>query len=355
MAHAGGISSTAEATDAGPALGLGASLAGYRTQLREAVSRAVTGVGPEIEPIVSYHLGRRDAEGRPTEGDDGKGLRGCLALLSAELVGGSAHAGVPGAVAVELVHNFSLLHDDIIDLDRERRHRPTAWTVFGLGPTIVAGDALLTLAVDLLLEQGGAAAREAVSTLLAATGRMIDGQAVDLSYQVRRDITAEDVLEMSARKTGALIGCAASIGAVLAGADPAACAALQQFGLSLGIAFQAVDDILGTWGDPEVTGKDVGSDMRRRKLTLPLAVALSGEGAEAEELRAIMAIPGDLEPWHVNRAIRLVEECGGRDWTVQQAKREFDSAIAALDSVGGSEQAADLLRRIAVFSVARAY
>jgi geranylgeranyl diphosphate synthase type I len=184
---------------------------------------------------------------------------------------------------------------------------------------------------------------------------MIDGQAVDLSYQVRRDITAEDVLEMSARKTGALIGCAASIGAVLAGADPATCAALHRFGLSLGIAFQAVDDILGTWGDPEVTGKDVGSDMRRRKLTLPLAVALSREGAEAEELRAILAIPGDLEPWHVNRAIRLVEACGGRDWTESQAKREFDSAIAALESVRGSAAAADLLRRIAEFSVARAY
>ncbi|MFL6115501.1 MAG: polyprenyl synthetase family protein [Catenulispora sp.] len=334
---------------------LGAVLDDRRTLLRRALTEAVDRLGADIRTVVSYHLGWTDLDGRPVAGDSGKGLRGCLALLGAEAFAGAPEPGLPGAVAVELVHNFSLLHDDIIDLDRERRHRPTAWTVFGVGPTIVAGDALLTLAADVVLAAGGAAAADAAELLLSATRAMIEGQAVDLSYQVRRDIPMADVVAMSEQKTGALIGCGAAIGAVLAGADRPSWGALREFGTRLGVAFQAVDDILGTWGDPSVTGKDVGGDLRRRKLTLPLAAALGHAGEAGAELRALMAATTDLEPWYVQRAAILVEACGGREWTERHAKEQFESALAALERTGVSGEPRELLHAIAAFSVGRAY
>lgn len=326
-----------------------------RTGLTEAVPR----LGSALQPVVSYHLGWTDVDGRPTVADTGKGLRGCLALLSGEAVGGSVQRLLPGAVGVELIHNFSLLHDDVIDLDQERRHRPTAWTVFGIGPAIVAGDALLTLALKVLLEVGSQPGADAASALLDATALMIEGQQLDLSFQAQRDLSIEDVLDMSRRKTGALIGVSATIGAILACADRATVAALEDFGINLGIAFQAVDDLLGTFGDSSVTGKDVGGDVRRRKLTLPLVTALSRQGAEAEELSAIMKADHDLDEWHVNRATKLIEACGGRDLTVEHAQRHYDAAVAALEKVQPSGAVATnawlALHGIAAFSVRRSY
>ncbi|MGW4023568.1 polyprenyl synthetase family protein [Streptomyces sp. NPDC005009] len=333
-----------------------AELERLRTLVRPALTEAVPRLGPELRRVAAYHMGWTDADGRPTAADSGKGLRGCLALLSAE-VSGRPEAGLPGAVAMELVHNFSLLHDDVIDLDRSRRHRPTAWTVFGIGPAIVAGDALLTLALSVLLESGTPTAAEAVAAMLAATDRMIDGQAKDLSFQVQQDLTVDDVLDMFERKTGALFGVAASIGAILAGAEPAMVAALNRYGTSLGIAFQAVDDLLGTFGDPEVTGKDVGGDVRRRKLTLPLATALSSEQEAAAELRAIMKTDGELDAGLVGRATRLIEECGGREVTRQYVREHHNTAITALESIrsSASAEAWQSLHRIAVFSVERSH
>ncbi|WP_050371959.1 polyprenyl synthetase family protein [Streptomyces acidiscabies] len=352
----GALGTTAEAGADGTRA-MKATLERCRGLVRPALRSAADRLGPELQQVVFYHMGWTDSAGRPSEGDSGKGLRGCLALLSAEVSGGEADAGLPGAVAMELVHNFSLLHDDVIDLDRERRHRQTAWTVFGIGPAIVAGDALLTLALQVVLESGAPGAAEAAAVLLDATGEMIDGQAKDLSYQVRRNLTVEDVLGMFAGKTGALFGAAASLGAILAGADAATVTALRRYGTNLGIAFQAVDDLLGTFGDPRLTGKDVGADVQRRKLTLPLATALSGEGAGVAELRAVMETDGELDARLVDRATRLIEECGGRELTRRHARDHHNAAIEALESIRAtaSPEAWQSLYRIAVFSVERSH
>jgi len=331
-----------------------------RPLVRAGLEAAVARMGPDLERIVSYHLGWTDIDGHPVVADTGKLLRSCLAVLSAEAVGAPSARGVPGGVAVELVHNFSLLHDDVIDLDRERRHRPTTWTVFGIGPAIVAGDALLTLAFEVLLEAGGQAAANATSALVTATATMTAGQALDMANQVRTDVVGiDDVLDMFRCKTGALIGGAASIGAVLAGADGEVVEALQQFGSHLGIAFQAVDDLLGTFGDSTVTGKDVGGDVRRRKLTLPLAAALGKGGAPAEELAAIMRSDTDLDTWHVKRATQLMEACGGRELTLQYARENRDIALAALARATESGRldaaAVRSLRAITEFALHRTY
>ena len=187
---------------------------------------------------------------------------------------------MPGGVAVELVHNFSLIHDDIIDTDTERHHRPTVWSVYGIGPAIVAGDALQILAHQVLLESPSGRGAAASAALADATAAMIAGQADDIAFETRRDVTVEQCMAMSAAKTGALLGCAASIGAILAGAPDATVGALRDYGRHLGLAFQAVDDLLGIWGDPSRTGKPAGSDLRQRKKSMPVVSALAAGGPE---------------------------------------------------------------------------
>src|SRR3984885_16319300 len=148
-----------------------------------AMESAISRLTPDVRIVAAYHLGLADAEGNPTGGGSGKALRPALALLSARAAGAPAERGVTSARAVELVHNFSLLHDDIMDGDTERRHRPTAWTVFGVGAAILAGDALLALAQDLLLEDTAPGGLWAARCLSTAVTRLIAGQGEDLAFE----------------------------------------------------------------------------------------------------------------------------------------------------------------------------
>jgi geranylgeranyl diphosphate synthase type I len=191
-----------------------------------AMESAIARLTPDVRVVAAYHLGFADAAGNPTRNGSGKALRPALALLSGRAAGASPERGVPAAVAVELVHNFSLLHDDIMDNDTERRHRPTAWTVFGVGAAILAGDALLALAQDLLLEDGNPQGAWAARCLSAAVQRLIGGQGSDLAFEKRDDVTLAECLDMAGDKTAALMACACSIGAVHLGAPPTLAMAL---------------------------------------------------------------------------------------------------------------------------------
>ncbi|MGH9101660.1 MAG: polyprenyl synthetase family protein, partial [Acidimicrobiales bacterium] len=213
-----------------------------------ALRAAVARLSPEVRRPVEYHLGWIDADGQPVPGRGGKGVRVALALLSAEAVGGKAEIGVPAAVAVELVHNFSLLHDDIIDGDRERRHRATVWSLWGVGQAIIAGDALLSLAHEVVSAAPSLAAFEAARRLAAATSAMISGQAQDMAAEGCARPSLAECEAMERAKTGALLGAAASLGAVLAEAPAGVVDRLERFGVQLGLAFQATDDLLGIWG-----------------------------------------------------------------------------------------------------------
>ena len=263
-------------------------------QMRDAVARLT----PSIRDVVSYHLGWTDADGNPTAVKGGKGIRAALATLSAEASWADASVGAPGGVAVELVHNFSLLHDDLMDGDVERRHRPTAWSLWGPSVALLAGDALSTLATDVLLRNPNPAAPAATLALSEATAEMIAGQADDLAFEARRSVSVEECMGMSTAKTGALLGCAASIGAILAGAPLATVRALRDFGRHLGVAFQATDDLLGIWGDPATTGKPIGNDIRQRKKSMPIVAALAAGDDEAKELDALLfdARPASAQP-----------------------------------------------------------
>jgi geranylgeranyl diphosphate synthase type I len=323
-----------------------------RDLLGPALRDCVAALSPEIQRVVGYHLGFVDAEGLPSTGDGGKAVRPALALLSAQAVGSPAAVALPGAVAVELVHNFSLLHDDVMDHDLERRHRPTAWALFGVGNAIVTGDALMLLAQELLTDPSSPERSRAASVLAKATAAMITGQAEDLSFESRLDVSVEECLRMTAHKTGALLSCAASIGAILARADEAAVSALADFGLHLGLAFQAVDDVLGIWGHPEVTGKPVASDLRAHKKTLPVVTALASTGEDRDRLFDLLS-NGSLSEEAAALAADLVDRCGGKERTQTEAERQLDLALASLHRVPIESEPRGELEEIAAFVTAR--
>jgi geranylgeranyl diphosphate synthase type I len=297
-------------------------------------------------------MGWADTEGRPVPGNGGKALRPALALLSAEAVGGSTESGVPGAVAVELVHNFSLLHDDLMDGDEERRHRPTAWKAFGPGLAVLAGDGLLVLAEQVLMESTGQGDR-AAKLLTDATAALIDGQSQDLSFETRMDVTVDECLAMAGNKTGALLACASAIGAALAGASDATVRDLYAFGHHLGIAFQAVDDLLGIWGRPEVTGKPAWNDLRQRKKSVPVVAALTSGGSSAARLADLYTTPGELSEDQLALTARLVEEAGGRVRTEAEAQRHLKIALESLDGVGMPEVTRTDFAALAAFTTTR--
>jgi geranylgeranyl diphosphate synthase type I len=295
------------------------------------IEAAVARFSPDIRPVAAYHLGLADADGTPTgTRAGGKALRPALTLLSARAAGAAPERAVPAAVAVELVHNFSLLHDDIMDGDTERRHRPTAWTVFGIGPAILAGDALQALANDLLLEGPAPQAVWASRCLSAAVHRLISGQGADLAFERRDDVSVDECLDMAADKTAALMACACSIGAIYVGAAASTAMTLTAFGAYVGLAFQLTDDLLGIWGAAEVTGKPVRSDLRSRKKSLPVVAALAGESAAGRDLAALLASPDPLGEDELLRAAELVEAAGGKKWVEAEADSALSSALGCL-------------------------
>jgi len=319
-----------------------------------ALEAAVARLSPDIRPVAGYHLGLCDAAGKPTGAPaGGKALRPALTLLSARAAGAPAERAVPAAVAVELVHNFSLLHDDIMDGDTERRHRPTAWTVFGVGPAILAGDALEALANDLLLEGPPPQAIWAARCLAAAVQRLISGQGADLAFERRDHVSVDECLDMAADKTAALMACACSIGAIYVGAPASTAMSLTAFGAYIGLAFQLTDDLLGIWGAPEVTGKPVRSDLRSRKKSLPVVAALASESDAGRELAVLLAAPEPLSEGELCRAAELVAAAGGKKWVEAEADSALSSALGCLDEAELPEDVRAEFAAIAEFVTAR--
>jgi geranylgeranyl diphosphate synthase type I len=298
--------------------------------VRPALRDAVDTLEPAMHRIVSYHLGWTDQHGEAVEGAGGKALRPALALLAAQAVRGRQTSALPGAVAVELVHNFSLLHDDVMDGDTERRHRPTVWALFGTPAAILAGDALLNLAVEVLEATGDLAAGRC---LTGAVRRLIEGQTADIDFEGRANVGVDECLRMEDGKTAALMECAAELGARLGGGDDAAVAALGRFGRNLGMGFQLVDDLLGIVGSPEVTGKPVLADLRVRKKSVPVVVALNAGTESAERLREYYRRDRPPNEREVRLMAELIDDTNALAWTRDRAQRYIADAVASLDAV----------------------
>lgn len=326
-----------------------------RALVQPALAAAVDRLSTDLATPARYHFGWVDADGAPAAvSHGGKGVRPTLALLSAEAVGAAPEVGVPGAVAVELIHNYSLIHDDIVDDDAERRHRATVWKVFGVGNAIIVGDAMMTLAFELLLEEETPARTAAAADLTQATAAMIAGQYMDMGFETRETVGVDECWEMVSRKTGALLAHASAVGAILAGAPARTTEALRRFGDELGRGFQAMDDLLGIWGEPAVTGKPAGNDLRERKRSIPVAVAL-GSGSKAGALLADLYAQEQMDEADIARAAALVEEAGGRAATAAAARECMHRAADALSAADIEARVAGELLDLAGFVVDREF
>ncbi len=290
--------------------------------------------------IAEYHFGWRDEHGNPVLENGGKAIRPAMVLLAAEAVGGTAVSAVPAAVAVELIHNFSLLHDDVMDSDETRRHRATAWTVFGINAAILAGDALQTLAVDVLAASGHPRALEAIRTLGDAVVALLDGQAYDLDFETRTDVKVDEVVTMALGKTGALLGASTALGALYGGGSDEQVESLRGYGTQLGLAFQHVDDLLGIWGDPAVTGKAAHMDLHNRKKSLPVVHALTSGTPASADLASLYFRPEELSASDVALAASLVDAAGGRAWSQAQADELHTLALHHLGEASPTARAA---------------
>lgn len=222
-----------------PVLGLAHEL--ITPTLRQMADR----LDPHMRPVVSYHLGWSDERGRPVNNNCGKAIRPALVFVAAEAAGADPHSAIPGAVSVELVHNFSLVHDDLMDRDEHRRHRPTVWALWGDAMALLAGDAMLSLAHEVLLDCDSPHVGAALRAISEATRELIRGQAADTAFESRTDVALDECLKMAEGKTAALMAASAEVGALLAGAPRSVREALVAYGRHIGLAFQLVDDLLG--------------------------------------------------------------------------------------------------------------
>ena len=273
----------------------------------------------------------------------GKRLRPAIAILSARACGyeGSQHINL--ATIIEFIHTATLLHDDVMDGDRTRRGRPTAGAAFGDAQAILAGDALLALAFDTVRGQAAPAAAELCQVLLD----LVAGQSADVAFESRTAVGLDACLAMAAGKTASLIGAACAVGAISGGAAPDRIDGLKGYGHHLGMAFQLVDDLLGIWGDPAVTRKPVGADLRQRKKSLPVVFAMGSGTPAGAELTLLYAIPGGFTDGQVARAALLVEQAGGRDWARREADRHRAAALDRLATARPEAGAGTALAQLA--------
>ncbi|MFC8044794.1 polyprenyl synthetase family protein [Nocardia sp. NPDC057353] len=316
---------------------------------------AVHDMPPAVRHIAGYHFGWWDRDGRPEQHPGGKALRPAFVLAATALVGGDTENARNAAAAVELVHNFSLLHDDVMDRDTTRRHRPTVWAVFGIGPAILVGDALAAQAFALVTAGADGTAAAAAELLNRAVLELVAGQCADLSFETRHDVTVEECVAMTDRKTGALFGCAAELGGLYGHAGPGELLRLREVGRLVGRAFQHVDDLLGIWGDAQHTGKPVYSDLRRRKKSLPVVFALNSGTAAADALAALYRRADPLDDAELRTAAGLVEAAGGRAWSREQAAGLSARARAMIAELASDPAAGAELDMLAALAADRTW
>lgn len=302
--------------------------------------RALEGRAPLMARMARYHLGLIDSVGNATDPDvrravQGKRIRPMLALLTCSAVGGDAAAAGPLAAAIELLHNFTLVHDDIQDRSPNRRHRATVWRIWGDAQAINAGDAMFAAAqLTLLRIRDRGVPEGTVIDLLAEFNRMtieiVAGQVLDLEFEGRPDVSPGDYISMISGKTAAIVRFAAWAGAMVGGADRETAGRLGAFGESLGIGFQIQDDLLGIWGTSEVTGKDAADDIRRRKQSLPILM-LRSDAADAELARINDIYRRDeIDADGVAEVLAALDRHRIREQVAEQVRVHHDGASEAL-------------------------
>jgi len=298
--------------------------------------------------MLAYHLGLDNSEG-----PRGKRLRPLLGLLAFKSLGGEYRKALPAAAAVELGHNFSLVHDDIEDSDRERRHRPTLWALWGVPLAINAGDALFALsrlALYRLMKEEEYEPQKLLDVMRVYDETCLalcEGQYLDISFERRTDVTVDEYLEMISKKTAALIGASIETSAMMISDEPEVIEAYHRLGRDLGMAFQIADDLKGSFWASADSGKAAAGDIRKRKKTYPLVWAMRN-AAEADVARLIAvyqpesratdgagAGAGDalMSDELVDEVLEILERSGARAATEQEARRYRDLALTEARSL----------------------
>jgi geranylgeranyl diphosphate synthase type I len=284
--------------------------------------------------MMEYHLGWRDEQLEPAQADAGKLIRPALALLACSALGGSEAQALPLAAAIQILHDFTLIHDDIEDHSLQRRGRSTLWTIWGMELGINAGDGMFALAHCALLgiaDQGVDAARalQVIREFEATILRICEGQHLDLTGEGRFDTDEERYLRMIRGKTATLLAAAAGLGARIATDEPEQIAAMSIFGEALGMAFQMEDDLLDIWGDPRLTGKPFAADLLQRKMSLPVIHAYSHAGSERATIERVYR-QEQVSAADVQTLLGLLERAGSRAYVAGLARAEHERALGAL-------------------------
>lgn len=318
------------------------------------------GTPAALRAMIAYHLGWAGADGAALPREDrarfgGKKMRAVLCALACEAAGGRLDDAIPAAAAVELVQNFSLVHDDIEDGDRERRHRPTVWVVWGVPQAINAGSSMQALVNDAVLRTAAppATVLDLLRALTNAMVEMTEGQHLDIAFQSRPDVTVAEYEDMAARKTGALMEAAAFCGARLATDDAAKLAAWRALGRAFGQAFQARDDLLGVTGVPSRTGKPVGNDIRARKKALPLVFARAAATPEGRDTLDAAMREDPVSDEAVAAVTDLMERSGALSSTRRVVESATARALSALEETAAHGPAADSVRAMLLKAAGR--
>ncbi len=300
----------------------------------------------EMYGMMRYHMGWETQQGQPDNAPGGKRIRPMLTLLTNQAAGGEPQQALPAAAAVELLHNFSLIHDDIEDRSLTRRHRPTVWSWAGEAQAINTGDAMFVIAhlAMLRLQERGLSAKRTLAAMQIFDEtclRLTEGQYLDMRFETRNDVTLDEYMLMISGKTAALLAASTQLGAVIAGSPQSD--VFRTFGYELGIAFQIEDDILGIWGEEALTGKSTTGDIITRKKTLPVLYGLSQPGPAGDDLRALYARPQPLTEAEVPQVLSLLQTLDARAYAEARGREHIRAAVDALNAASGDAQSLALL------------
>jgi geranylgeranyl diphosphate synthase type I len=327
--------------------------------LQESTRPPQRGLGPYYG-MMHYHLGWVDEALQPHQANSGKRLRPLLCLLACQALGGNLKHALPAASALELIHNFSLVHDDIQDGSHIRRGRQAVWDIWGMPHGINVGDGLFVLArlaLHRLDNHGVSPSRRQAATLALdrACLALCEGQYFDLAFEDRLVIDLDQYLWMIRHKTAALLAAAAQMGAIIATDDTEQLSRYYRFGESLGMAFQIQDDILGTWGDEEATGKSAATDIRDKKKTLLVVYTLdqTRDRRAAQRLTDLYAQPGPLDESAIQHVQALFEDVGAHQYAEEAAEEYYRAALQNLKQTGIDNKAQSHLRELAASLLGR--
>ena len=329
--------------------------------LDQEMEAALSSASPDLDLYrwERYHLGWYDerlTEMTPADRrkHGGKRLRGVLTILASESVGGDGRTAAPAGAAIEFIHNFSLVHDNVEDNDEERRHRPTVWKLWGIPHAINVGSNMQAMVDVAVLRLAHRVPAEAVVRAFQLVNRsivlMTEGQYLDMAAQDSASMSLDDYFRMTGGKTAALLEGALHVGAILGTSDEGRSSDLAEFGRRFGLAFQCRDDYLGIWGEPELTGKPVASDIVQGKRSLPVVHALAAAPAHTpagDRLRAA------LEARDAEVVLSLFSDLGTAEFVKARVEEHTNAALAALERSRAEGPHGQAIREIANYALQR--